>query len=238
MYTTYLLTNSPPSLTPIRPTGGAPTGLLSPTLPPLPLLLNDVAMGQLKHLESLLDLVLATLVIIQSTSTTQPITFSTHTQQALQVLNCLVSDPPVPLTPTLPPPPSHASRRSSFSQAVKHGHAKQPPTAHKKAPSPAGPMVHPWTHQRILNQPYRQGNHLVMQWQDHPVPNTSGSLSDFVDYLETQFQIPQTGIVPDPRSKFAGANVTKSGSIVIYTKSPFAATRILDGLSPHDFLVL
>ncbi|PPQ84234.1 hypothetical protein CVT25_002137 [Psilocybe cyanescens] len=202
MYTKYPLTNSPPSLTPIRPTGGAPTSLLSPTLPPLPSLPDDVAMGQLKHLESLLDLVLATLVIIQSTSTTQPIMFSTHTQQALQVLNRLL------------------------------------PTAHKKAPSPAGPKVRLRTRQRILNQPHRQGNRLVVRWPDHPVPNTLASLSNFIDYLETQFQIPQTGIVPDPCSKFAGANVTISGSIVIYTKSPFAATRILDGLSPHDFLVL
>lgn len=56
---------------------------------PLPTMSYDVTAEQLKHLETLVDSVLATVAIIQAASH-QPVAFSAHTQEALKLLNKLV----------------------------------------------------------------------------------------------------------------------------------------------------
>jgi hypothetical protein len=61
----------------------------SPT-PPLPTALDGVAADHLKHLKILLDSVLATIVIIQSVSTSSTVSVSPHAQEAFKLLHTLV----------------------------------------------------------------------------------------------------------------------------------------------------
>ena len=59
---------------------------LASSIQPPPTISQDMPVDLLKHLESLVDFVLAAVVIIQA-ATSQPVILSPHTQRALELLN-------------------------------------------------------------------------------------------------------------------------------------------------------
>ena len=76
-----LLTHQPPSLRlPEEP---------APSTPSPPTMSHDMLVDQLKHLESLVDSVLATVVIQAATS--QLVILSPHTRRAIELLNMLIT---------------------------------------------------------------------------------------------------------------------------------------------------
>ena len=129
---------------------------------------------QLKHLELLVDSVLATVTIIQAT-TSQPVILSPHTQRALKLLNKLVA-PTLATTHSAPQPKLQGPTMPSYAQATIGSHSTQ--TVEKTAkPSSAGhqPSCN-CTHPRSLHQLCHSAYCLIMQWPGHPVPQSSNSL--------------------------------------------------------------
>ncbi|KAF8958796.1 hypothetical protein BDZ97DRAFT_2078445 [Flammula alnicola] len=203
-----LRSDTPPSSTPPGlPGGSLHAEALASTQPPPPAS-HDVAGTQLDCLESLLDSVLATLTIIQ-TSSTMPVVLSMHSRDALYVLNKMLHLDQ-PLTATAPAPQPALTRSEdrtlkSYAQAAKQSPAACK-TAHTSKLSPASQPPH------------------TLRWRGHPVPQSSKSMQHFIDYIEKQLDNPVS---------ITGANVTRSGNIVIHTKAPYTATQLRDTLL-HD----
>ena len=138
----FLASATLPLQTPRQPDSRPPNDL--PSTPPSPTASYDVVANQLKHLESLVDSVLATVVIIQAASS-QPITLSTHMQEALELLNKLV----VPATSARSCTTTHPVPQSKPGQPTMPSHAQvtKGHTTHTAKPSPAGhPPLHNHAH--------------------------------------------------------------------------------------------
>ncbi|KAF8954927.1 hypothetical protein BDZ97DRAFT_1862202, partial [Flammula alnicola] len=223
-----LRSDTPPSSTPPGlPGGSLHAEALASTQPPPPAS-HDVAGTQLDRLESLLDSVLATLTIIQASST-MPVVLSMHSRDALYVLNKMLHLDQ-PLTATAPAPQPVLTRSEdrtpkSYAQAAKQSPAACK-AAHTSKPSPASQPPH--TRVRLKPSGSRAPRHsphrLIVRWPGHPVPQSSKSMQNFIDYIEKQLDNPVS---------IAGANVTRSGNIVIHTKAPHTATQLRDTLL-HD----
>jgi len=174
-----------------------------------------------KHLESLLDSVLATLVIIQAASTL-PIALSKHAREALTVLNKITNNDAS--TPALPGQlPAKNQPKKSYANAT----TPRPPTkktAHKARSSPAGQQP---PHMPVANDcPPRHShspNRLIVTWDGNPVPQSATSLNCFVDYLNQQLSPESNGPLPQ---KVAAANVTKSGKLIIHAMNDAIAADI------------
>ena len=64
-----------------------------------------------------------------------------------------------------------------------------------------------------------------MRWPGHPIPTSSIALDSFVRRLDNSI----SGIVwrgTNLQSRIAGANITKSGNLVIHTSAPFTAAQL------------
>ena len=195
----------------------------SPT-PPLPTASDGVAADHLKHLETLLDSVLATIVIIQSVSTSSTVSVSPHAQEALKFLHTLV-----PMVYSLPTASTSATPRSEPVQEVPTRKLYAQATQTARSP-PAGQLarVHSntkGTSSHPSHQPRHSPYRLIARWPGHPIPSSSIALDSFVRCLDcdisgtafrgTNFQ-----------SRIASANITKSGNLVIHTTAPFTATQL------------
>ena len=194
----------------------------SPTLPlPTP---DGVVADHLKHLETLLDSVLATVVIIQSVSTMPTVSVSSHAQEALKLLHTLVPmahPPPTASTSALSQsePLQEAPNRKSYAQAT------QP-----ARPSPAGQLPRVYSNtkgnpSRPTQQPRHSPYRLIACWPGHPIPTSSIALDRFVQHLDTAISgnaLRGTNF----QSRIASANVTKSGNLVIHTAAPFTAAQL------------
>ncbi len=72
-----------------------------------------------------------------------------------------------------------------------------------------------------------------MRWPEHPVPQSSNSLQSFVNDLEKRLNTYLDS--SDPNLELAGANVTRSGNIVIHTKAPHTtALQVQQILQLHE----
>ena len=92
---------------------------------------------QLKHLESLVDLVLVTVVIIQA-ATSQPVILSPHTQRDIELLNTLVAPTSATTCPALAQPKPWEPTMPSYAQATKGSCSTYAPVEKNVKPSPAG----------------------------------------------------------------------------------------------------
>ena len=187
----------------------------------LPTALEGVVADHLKHLETLLDSVLATVVIIQSASTMPTVSVSSHAQEALRLLHTLVPMAHTPITASLPAPSrtkptQEAPTRKSYAQATQT--ARPPPAGHlpRVRSNPKGTPPHSTRH-----SPYR----LIARWPGHPIPTSSLALDSFVRHLDSAVSgVARRGT--NFQSRIAGANVTKSGNLVIHTTAPFTAAQL------------
>ena len=95
---------------------------------------QDVPADHLKHLETLVDSMLATVTIIQADSTCLVI-LSPHAWKALDLLNIVIAPPPV--TTCLPPQlKQQEPTKLSYAQVTKGSHTT-PPVDHNARLSPA-----------------------------------------------------------------------------------------------------
>jgi len=200
-----------------------PARTLSPSMP-LPAALEGVVAEHLKHLESLLDSILATVVIIQSVSTSTAIPISSHAQDALKLLHNLIPLAHTPVDASAPMKQTHQANVTivptckSYAQATKD--ARPPPAGQQMRTRTPPKIPHP--------RPSRHSPHrLIVRWPGHPIPVTAISLDKFARQLGhsispvTNWQRGET-----PPSMIAGANVTKSGNLVIHTAAPYTAIQL------------
>ena len=123
----------------------------APSIQPPPATSQNVPVDLLKHLKSLVDSVLAAVVIIQA-ATSQPVILSPHTQRALKLLNKFAT-PTSATTCSAPQPKPQGHTTCSYAQAMTGSPSTQ--MVEKKAkPSSAGhqPSCN-HTHPRSLQQP-------------------------------------------------------------------------------------
>jgi len=186
-----------------------------------PIDLTTSVVGHMAHLDALLDSVLATLVIIQSASTS-PLQLSYHTKAAFTTLNQLLSSS---ITRTASIPDSGA-KPLTYAEATTTRPAASHKAAHVARSSPAG-------HQKRVAPPRTERtNRAIVRWPGHPVPQTSSSLESFVMELDRQMhqcQMRGLNMKIDNIRKIAAANVTKSGNLVLHLNAPFTAAQLL----PH-----
>jgi len=110
--TTHCLDEDTPLFLPSSPNHGSLAEPQGSTLHPS-IALQAVVLEQTRHLEALLDSVLATLVIIQ-TASTSPVNLSDHSCHALSVLNKLVQTASQSATlATCSPPAAHLQLQPS-----------------------------------------------------------------------------------------------------------------------------
>jgi hypothetical protein len=197
----------------------------APSTPSLPTTSHDVPVDQLKHLESLVDSVLAAVVIIQA-ATPQLVVLSPHTRRALELLNKLVA-PTSATTCSAPQPKPRGPTMPSYAQATKGSRSTHAPVEKNVKPSPAGHQPsRNRTHPKSPQQPRHSAYRLIVRWPGHPVPQSPDSLQDFISNFKKR-------IGPSYRRnicstlELAGANVTKSGNVVIHTKAPQTASQLL-----------
>ena len=218
-------THQPPS--PRLPEEPAPSTLSPPTTS------HVVPVDQLKHLESLVDSVLAAVVIIQA-ATSQPVILSPHTQRAIELLNTLVAptsattcSAPAQPKPQEPTMPSHA-------QATKGSRSTYALVEKNVKPSPAGHQLsHNHTCPRSSQQPRHSAYHLIVRWPGHLIPQSSNSLQDFIRAFKKRIGDIYQRETGSPL-ELTGANVTKSGNIVIHSKAPHTASQILHTIQLSD----
>jgi hypothetical protein len=205
----------------------------APSTPSPPTTSHDVPVDQLKHLESLVDSVLAAVVIIQA-ATSQPVILSPHTRRAIELLNTLVAPTsattcsapaqPKPREPTMP----------SYAQATKGSRSTHAPVEKNVKPSPAGHQLsRNRARPRSPQQPRHSAYRLIVRWPGHPIPQSSNSLQDFICKFKKRIGYiyrRETGSTLE----LAGANVTKSGNIVIHSKAPHTASQILHAIRLSD----
>ena len=213
----------PVSLTPQfaldRPSNESQTAELNnSTLPSV----APVVAEQTKHLEMLLDSVLATLVIIQVAST-MPIALSKHTREALTVLNKFANTGVSTSAPLVNPPAATSHPRKSYANAT----TSRPPTqkkAHTARPSPAGQPSRHTTPAKDNRSPRcsPSSSRLIVSWEGNPLPQTPMSLRPFTDYLNAELAPASR----PPYSKVVAANVTKSGNLVIHTQNLAVAAEL------------
>lgn len=231
----FLPPHSPQSPTPYRlPTMGQLAESLHPTTPP-PVPPEDIVMDQVKHLEGLLDSVLATLVIIQAASNTD-IALSEHSRHALKVVNSLLQPKSnVDIScPTDQIPSTLANhQKKSYADVTKHCHAAQKAT-HPERSSPAGPSVHHRSSNTVNKRPPRPSRHhhsssrVIARW-DVQVPQASTSLSLFVRDLNDELDSllrPKGRIGGEVTRRVLAANITKLGNLVIHTMDDVVALEI------------
>jgi len=224
----FLASSSPPlpSLT-LPPTLRSPEETAFSTSPLPATSRVDMPADQLKHLESLVDSVLATVVIIQATST-QPVILSPHTRRALELLNKFVAPTPATTCSVLQSKP-RGPTTPSYAQATKGSHATHP-VEHTVKPSPAGHKPsRSRAHSQSSQQPCHSAYRLIVRWPGHPVPQSSNSLQNFISSLKKRVR-PYYQRHTCLNLELAGANVTRSGNIVIHTKAPHTASQLLDAI--------
>jgi hypothetical protein len=223
-----------PPLTHQPPTARSPAEAPPSTLP-LSATSCDVPADQLEHLESLVDSMLATVAVIQAAST-QPVVFSPHTLKALSLLNMLVA--PTPAT-TRPVPQSKFTGPTmlSYAQAAK-GSPTTHPVEHSVRPSGPSPAGRQPSCKRAQPRPPQQPRHsayrLIVRWPGHPVPRSSNSLQDFISRLKKRVGGTYR-INIGAELELAGANVTRSGNVVIHTKAPHTASQLLYAIQLAGF---
>ena len=177
----FLTSSTPPipSRTQSPPNSRLPDETAPSTPPPFAASRTDMPADQLKHLESLVDSVLATVVIIQATST-QPVTLSPHTREALELLNKLVAPTSV-TTRSAPRPKPRGPIMPSYAQATKGSHTTHP-VGHTVKLSPAGhgKPSRNRAHSQSSQQPRHSAYRLIIRWPGHPIRQSSDSLTNFI----------------------------------------------------------
>ena len=211
----------------------APIGHSEPPVPqarpaglsmPLPAAFQGIIAEHLTHLESLLDSILATIMIIQSVNTAPTLSISSHAQDALKLIHTLIPLAHTPNDTNTPAPQQHkpahkATASKLYAQA-----------AHTTCPLPAGQLTCTRTSPRNPHPTQHSPYHLIVHWAGHPIPSTSFALDQFVRDLDTAVSDGGFRRLGTSRrehlSRIAGANVTKTGNLVIHTRAPFTATQL------------
>jgi len=201
----------------------------APSTPPPPTMSHDVPVDQLKHLESLVDSVLAAVIIIQA-ATSQPVVLSPHTRRAIELLNMLIAPTSATTCSALAQPKPWEPTTPTYAQATKGSHSTHALVEKNVKPSPAGHQLScNRTHPKSPQQPRHSTYRLIVRWPGHPIPQSSNSLQDFIcEFKKCIGYIYQHET--DSTLELAGANVMKSGNIVIHSKTPHTASQILHAI--------
>ncbi|KDR84378.1 hypothetical protein GALMADRAFT_237202 [Galerina marginata CBS 339.88] len=187
----------------------------------------------MKHLELLLDSLLATAVIIQAVSTTHGL-LTAHARNALKAFNHIVtgSQPPPATTPT--PVSPRTAPTQSYAQAATH-HDPATTAAHLTRAQPASLISRPLPAHtekpklvRQRQKPANTAQRLIIRWPGKPVVITPAALTSFVESLNGSLSPHRSvvGGVP-PLPLVTGANLTRSGGIAIHVRAPFTAAELL-----------
>ena len=210
----FLSTQQPPTLR-------TPEETAPPTLPP-PAMSCDVPADYLRHLESLVDSVLATVVIIQA-ATSQPVVLSPHMQRALELLNKFVA-PNSATTRSASQPKTWGPTTPSYAQATTRTHST--PTVEKTIRLSLA--THTRTSPKTLCLTRHSPHRLIVCWAGHPIPSTSIALDQFVQDLDMLVcgGLRHGSSRREHPSRITGANITKTGNLVIHTTAPFTATQL------------
>jgi len=102
----------------------------APSTPSPPTTSHDVPVDQLKHLESLVDSVLAAVVIIQA-AMSQPVALSPHTRRAIELLNTLVAPTSATTCSAPAQPKPREPTTPSYAQATKGSRSTHAPVEKK-----------------------------------------------------------------------------------------------------------
>ena len=109
-------------------------------------------------------------------------------------------------------------------------HKSYTQVAHTARPPPASQKLHVHSNPKVPQapNPTRHSLHrLIVRWPGHPIPTSSIALDNFVRNLDAAI----SGIVrrgSNFQSRIAGANITKSGNLIIHTTAPFTAAQLRD----------
>jgi hypothetical protein len=181
-----------------------------------------VPADHLKHLESLVDSVLATVVIIQA-ATSQPVVLSPHTRRALELLNKFVA-PNSATTCSASQPKTRGPTTPSYAQATKRTHSTPTVENTIKLSLATRTRTSPKTLRPTRHSPHR----LIVRWAGHPIPSTSIALDQFVRDLDMLVWGGRRHGTSrrEHLSRITGANITKTGNLVIHTTAPFTATQL------------
>ncbi|KAH9479160.1 hypothetical protein JR316_0007746 [Psilocybe cubensis] len=189
------------------------------TLPP-PAVSSDIVAGQVAHLETLLDSILATVAIIQSISH-GTVTLSDRTMHAALLLHSTL----FPADPEYHPQnPERVTEPRSYATVAKTTPVAQPAhTPQRTSPAPiAGGPVKTRPHVTRPTRHYSSNNRLIASWDDFPLTQPSGPLTDFVERLNSEL----SPMSRDPPRHVLGANVSKSGRLIIHTANDTGTARI------------
>ncbi|CAA7267182.1 unnamed protein product [Cyclocybe aegerita] len=187
----------------------------------------------MKHLEQMLDSVLASAVIIQAASTI-PVELTPHSRSALAaIINILqphTTMPTAPMSTTAlhtatkpyPPPateqPARRAENKSYAHAASH---KTGQSVNRKEVSLAGQMPHPLRRAKAPATPRHSPFRLTLRWPNQPPSLPPGFLMLLLDQLNYNFQ--EVGEPPP----IMALNRTKAGNIIILTRAPVLASALL-----------
>ena len=185
----------PPAQSPARPTLTE-----EPTSPATPTLSSCSVAEHLQHLELLLDLVLA-MVVILNTTTTTPV-YSVHMRDAVKALSTLFRPEASVDTPNLPSAQSSHHRYASHMQWLQHLPPAKPTLAHAPLAAPASKQ------HRVTSPPHHShsAHHPILRWPtvETPPPETFVP-THFVEDLNDRLSKS-----PIMLRKIASANLTRS----------------------------
>ncbi|CAA7266314.1 unnamed protein product [Cyclocybe aegerita] len=227
---------NPSTYAPDTSTPHGPTETPTLTTPlPTPSTHGDAVSEQTRHLETLLDSVLATFVIIQAASTT-PVTLSNHANEALSTLYKLTT-PLLPsedrahaatnaTTPALTPELMNP-RKQSYADVTKPCQTTSK-TKHQARSSPAGATTRhrpSAANQRSSYQHPHSTSRVIASWDGQPVLQSSSSLSQFVRNLNDALKFDHDSAIRGDR-RILAANITKSGNVAIHTVNEAIAAAL------------
>ncbi|KAH9475386.1 hypothetical protein JR316_0012497 [Psilocybe cubensis] len=187
---------------------------------PLPAVSLDIVAGQVAHLKTLLDSILATVAIIQSIFH-GTVTLSDQTMHAALLLHSTL----FPADPKYyPQNPERVTKPRSYATVAKTTPVAQStymPQRTFPAPTARGP-IKTRPHITCPTRHYSSNNCLIASWDNFLLTQLSGPLIDFVERLNSELLL----MSRDSPCHVLGAKVSKSGRLIIHTTNNTGTARI------------
>jgi len=175
---------------------------------------RPAASEDMLHLERLLDLVLATAVIIRTTSP-QTGLLTTHSRSVLNAIQAMVS----PAKPTTASVAQAATPQKSYAQATTTpARPDHPPATIPQAP-PAGPRkrkTKPVSPIKTHHSPQK----LILRW-DTPLTVSPEHLLELVESTR------KVVCLGHSEQRVAAANISPAGCLILHARPPFTARELL-----------
>ena len=174
---------------------------------------RPTASDDILYLECLLDSVLATAVIIRTTSP-QTSLLTAHSRSVLSAIQAMVS----PVKPTTSPVQTAAPQKSYAQAATMPARSNHPPVSTPQAP-PAGPQkrkTKPVPPIKTHHSPQK----LILRW-DTPLKVSPEHLLELVESTQKCIRFGHC------EQRVAAANIGSAGCLILHARHPFTARELL-----------